>query len=797
MPKTRALLLVSSILAGWLIAPSSQAQQAPAAQAAPTENGGLTDIVVTARKRQESAQSVPVAVTAISARTIEQRDLTSIEKIANATPELSVGHASNGSAAEVTLRGIGSSSTSIGIEQSVATVVDGVYYGQGRVLEEGFFDLAGVEVLKGPQVLFFGKNATAGVISIKTADPTKNWEFKTKADYEFKAQEAQLEGVASGPITDNLGIRVALRGTKAWAGYYENVSRPYTIPATGMTSQPTSSDQPGNREFIGRVTLKYQPTSELTDTLKGSYDYNKSNNSSYNYVAYNCPTGKTALSGYTCGSNFVTHQNNMPAAEAKNFPYSGKDGDLYNNYRSAAVTNTLNYELDKVTLTNVTNFNWNNNKWECACDFDSSANATYATENSSWHAFSNEARALTHFDSPINLMLGVLYQKTKRDFQQYVSVSVSDIPAAGSNQYIDDYKTSYTKGQTISPFAQVIWKLTSQLEVDGGVRYTHETKDSSFEQPYVSPALSSVWVQGRTTLAHQVFNNWSPDLTVTYKPVRDIMVYGAYKTGYKSGGFSNGGIDSVHGNPSQDLVFNPETTHGFEIGVKSTLLNNQLRLNIDAYSYKYHDLQVDFFDSSIYAFQTLTADARTKGVEGDFEFAPRSLAGFNLHGSLNYNDAKYTNFPAAPCYAGETPTEGCNVAGNTRQNLNGVVLGMAPHWTGGLGFTYEASVGSDLKASFNVDTRYSSSYLVQSFGVPASRNASYAVLDAGLRIGAENGNWQFAVIGKNLTNKQYFTGGVDGPGTGSGTGTAGGVGADQLGFGAIPRTVQFQISKNF
>jgi outer membrane receptor protein involved in Fe transport len=181
---------------------------------------------VTARKRVESAQSVPVAVTAISAQTLVQRDITSIEKIAAATPSLTVGHASNGSAAQVALRGIGSSSTSIGIEQSVATVVDGVYYGQGRVLEEGFFDLAGVEVLKGPQVLFFGKNATAGVISIKTADPTPTWQFRTKASYEFKAQQAQLEGVASGPLTDDLGLRVAVRGTKAWGGYYDNVSQP-------------------------------------------------------------------------------------------------------------------------------------------------------------------------------------------------------------------------------------------------------------------------------------------------------------------------------------------------------------------------------------------------------------------------------------------------------------------------------------------------------------------------------------------------------------------------------------------
>src|SRR5688572_21886466 len=139
--------------------------------------GGLEEVIVTARKRAESVQDVPVNVTAITAETIREADLTSLEKLAARTPDFQVGRASNGSGAQLTLRGIGSSSTSIGIEQSVAVVVDGVYYGQGRVINEGFFDLARAEVLKGPQSLFFGKNATAGVISLTTADPGPDPEF--------------------------------------------------------------------------------------------------------------------------------------------------------------------------------------------------------------------------------------------------------------------------------------------------------------------------------------------------------------------------------------------------------------------------------------------------------------------------------------------------------------------------------------------------------------------------------------------------------------------------------------------
>jgi outer membrane receptor protein involved in Fe transport len=801
--------------------PAMAQQATPAANAtagtgaAGTSNGGLTDIIVTARRRVESAQSVPVAVTAISAKTITQRDLTSIEKIAAATPDLTVGHASNGSAAQVTLRGIGSSATSIGIEQSVATVVDDVYYGQGRILEEGFFDLAGVEVLKGPQVLFFGKNATAGVISIRTADPTPDWQYRAKASYEVVGEGGQLEGVISGPINDDLGIRLAVRGAKDWGGYYTNQSRPYTItyplsptPSPAYTSYPTSSDQPGNREILARLTLKYQPTSNLTDTLKVSYDHNKANNSSYNYVAYNCPQGVTQISGYACGFNFVTHQNDMPSEEAQNFPYAN-GGRLYNRYESAAVTNTLKYELPDITVTNVTNYNWNNNRWLCACEFDSSATSVWATENSSWRAFSNELRALTHYHGPINLMVGVLYQRTKRDFAQYVSYSYTNDPSQGANQYLDSAKTSFTDGETVSPFAQVMWQVVPQVELDAGVRYTHETKDSSFGQPYTSAAFIGVWPEGNPlVVAHQTFNNWSPDISLTYKPVRDVMVYGAYKTGYKSGGFSNGGVYSlVSPHPAADFVFNPETVHGFEIGVKSTLLDNQLRLNLDLYSYKYKNLQVDYFNSVQVDFQTLTADASTKGVEMDFEYAPRALAGLNLHGSLNYNDAHYTNFANAPCFGGQSIAEGCNRNADgtpiadggvgVAQDLDGVPLGMAPHWTGSLGVSYETPVSHDLKAGFNIDGRYSSSYLVSGFGEYFSRNPSYALLDIGVHIGAQDDNWTFAIIGKNLTDRQYINGGVDGPLTGSGTGTANAVHADLMGFGAMPRTVQLEITKYF
>ncbi len=807
------LLLTSSLAVQALVVAPALAQSADAAA-----KGGLEEILVTARKRTESVQDVPVNVAAISAATIERQDLTSIEKIASRTPNLNVGRASNGSGAQLTMRGIGSSSTSIGIEQSVAVVVDGVYYGQGRIINEGFFDLAGAEILKGPQALFFGKNATAGVISLKTADPTDDWTVKARVGYEFRAEQAQLEGVVSGPIGENLGLRVAVRGSKMWGGYYRNENPVRNIFYGGnfFESQPVGKG-PGGKELLGRITLQWKPTDRLTATFKFSGSESEVDSSSWNYAAYNCGRADNQLqivSEYSCSKKrFVTHQGKMPVEVAAVTPYAKKNGDLYNRYRSITATSNIVYEMDDVNLTWVTNYNWNNNRWTCACDYQTNTFGVHATENSSFKAFSSEFRALTTYDGPVNMMVGAYYQKTKRKFDQWVSFGISDNgAAAGSNRYIDAWKNSQTDGETIAAFGQVTWKMMPTVELAAGVRYSRETKDSYFVQPFISPAFSTLWGTNRTTYGDQTFSNWSPEATISWKPTEDVLVYGAYKTAFKSGGFSNGGIDSLApgADPNVDLLFNQEKAEGFEAGIKTELFDRQLRLNLGAYSYAYKNLQVDFFNSTIIAFQTLTANARTKGVELEFEYAPRSVEGLSLRGSVNWNKARYTKFPAAPCYGGQTPAEGCNLildAGayrpivgaevGQRQRLTGAPLSVAPKWVGNLGVSYDTPVGGGLVAGISVDTRFSSSYLVSGFGAKNSRQKSYNMIDASIRVGSEDERWELAVIGKNLANKLYIAGVVDGPNTGAGTGTPAGIHSDQLGFGNLPRTVMVQATTKF
>ncbi|WP_231958271.1 TonB-dependent receptor [Novosphingobium resinovorum] len=771
--------------------------------------GGLNDIVVTARRRAESLQDVPVAVTALSAETLERYDMTSLEKISTQTPQFTIGRSSNGSGAQLTLRGIGSSSTSIGIEQSVAVVVDGVYYGQGRVINEGFLDLDGVEVLKGPQSLFFGKNATAGVISLRTADPTSTPEFKAKLGYEFRAKELVGEFVGSGPLTDTLGLRVAVRASNMWGGYFRNAGVDKTYNTTDIATGVTTShfapaydgDNPGNKELLGRVTLVWDPGNDFKFTVKANGSTSKNNNNSWNYVPFGCVGGTYETNPLIkCEKKFQVYQNYFPEDLAGTNPWSRDDGALYNKYSSWAVTGTAEYALKDVDITWVNNFNRNTNQWACDCTFVSSSSAAApSTERSLFHAFSSELRAQTKFDGPINLLAGAYYQKTHRNHRQTGSFgNVSDSTAPAEYEYLGYFKHSETHGETLSAYGQATWKILSNLEAAAGVRYIHETKDSYLVQPYVNAALQFLFPENKTIAADQTFNNWSPEATLTWKPTDDVTVYGAYKTAYKSGGFSNSGFVSAGTVPS-DVAFKPEKARGFEVGIKTKLVDNQLRLNFDVYSYKYTDLQVDFFNPATFAFITTNAGAaRTRGVELEFEFAPYAVPGLNLHGSINYNKARYLEY-IAPCYGGQTAAQGCNTVFQPNpdspaapgQDLSGAPTAVAPRWTGSFGIGYETDIGTGTKLGATIDTRYSSSYLASSFAHPLSGQAKYLTVDGTIRVKFDDERFELALIGKNLTNQFIVGGAIDGPNTGT-TRIA-----DQIGFVNLPRTVQLQASVRF
>lgn len=815
--------------------------------------GGIEQIVVTARKRVETSQDVPVAVTAISPAQMARYDLSSLERVAAQTPSFSIGRSPSGSGATLVLRGIGSNTTSIGLEQSVAVIVDGIYYGQGRTINEGFFDLARLEILKGPQALFFGKNATAGVVSITTADPGYELEVIARAGYEFTAQQIIGEAIVSTPLTDTLGVRIAARASKTYDGYFDNIGtranyRTFDDVVAPPIDNPSDhfSEVAGEgrqKEFYIRGTLKWEPSDELTATLKANFGDNRNNNPGAGSVFYTCATLANGMEVAAknplipCRGWFKSSANRIPTDIAVTMPFANDDGALGNQYRSWAVTGIISYSLaDSLDLTWSNNYQHNRNRWQFDADSISAQNfptppgvnpplpGIFATENSTWRALSSELRLLSTFDSPFNFMIGGYFDDTKRVYEAFTASGGLENSAATPSfrRYLANSKDSQTDGRTLAAFGQAIVTPIDEVEITAGVRYTHEEKDSYFLQPYSHPirVAQQVFVPGLTLPSSQEFSDWSPEATIRYQPLPDINIYAAYKTGYKSGGFSNSGILSglafnpPGGSPAIALStfeFEPETAEGFEAGIKTLLLDRQLRFNVTGYTFKYEDLQLDFFRSDVFAFVTINAgSARTKGIEAELEFAPYDVEGLNIRSSINYNRTRYGS-AIAGCWGGQTIAQGCNLvfvgpgeedvrplapgdAAANRQNLAGLPTANAPKWTGTLGVTYERDFGTSLTGGISVDARYSDDYLTSAFGNPFTRQDSYVNLDASIRVGTQDDRWLLTLIGKNLTDKWYATGGTDAPNTGSGTGTATGVRADQIGFATLPRTVQLQLT---
>jgi iron complex outermembrane receptor protein len=313
----------------------------------------------------------------------------------------------------------------------------------------------------------------------------------------------------------------------------------------------------------------------------------------------------------------------------------------------------------------------------------------------------------------------------------------------------------------------------------------------------VNPFLAGLYAANERLSAHQFFRNVSPEATLSWKPTPATMLYAAFRTGYKSGGFSNSADDVVNSAGVEDLTFKPETVQGAEVGVKATLADRTLRVNANLYHYRFADLQVEFFNAQNFALISTNAGAAiSEGVELEVEYLPPVLRGVSLHGSVNYNVAQYQRF-IGPCYTGQTQAQGCDITGPppdraALQDLRDKPTADSPKWTGTIGADYEWPVGAGVALGGSVDVRFSSRYSVSPFAQPWDVQSSYASVDAAVRLRAVG--WEVALIGKNLTNRFIVAYATDLPSTGSAPGGIVGQFADQYAVFAPARTVLLQLT---
>ncbi|MBI1181478.1 MAG: TonB-dependent receptor [Alphaproteobacteria bacterium] len=766
----------------------------------------IEQIIVTTRKKAENLEQVPVAATAFTMKDLERYNTDNLEKLSTLTPSLTIVASSSGSGGAIYLRGIGTPSTSAGFEQAVSINLDGIAISRGNAVQQGYFDMAHVEVLKGPQSLYYGKNSPGGIISIRSADPGDSFEALARLGYEFTSREVYGEAIVSGPINDKVGARLAVRGTGS-SGFMHN-DAPYRAGADPLGFDIPGADQKrvgGKEQFLGRLTLTFKPTDRFDANLKVSGTTFTDDGAGSLIQLRSCPVGGHAqpIFGVSdpaedCVLNKHMSRSSAPPEIVVDWP-DAKGGKIYTDYHSILASLTMNQRFDKVTVSSVTGYYYFKTKYFDNYDFSGSGQV-FAGEDTKYTAISEELRANTTFDGPFNLLAGVYYQNTALRFEN--SSRIAPLPPDPRNgKYHSWERPTRTDGETWSIFGEATINVTDQIELAGGARWTRETKDSSMYNAFVHAYLAALFLpEGQAITDHFVDDNVSPQVTLTWRPNRDLTFYGAYKTGYKSGGFSNG-YTLVAGSTADDANFDSEKAQGGEIGAKMSLLDNSMRLNLAAYRYTYKNLQVNVFDAASTSFKVENAAAaRTTGLDVDLLYAPPSVDGLTIRGAYNFNKGVYTNFIGA-CYAGQTPAQGCTELPNngvpTSQDMSGVPLIFAPRHSGNVGFTYDWAVGNLFRATLATDLRFTSSYETEGLNRPDGRQKGFVTLDASLTLYDDGHGWEFKLIGQNLTNKYYSVGGGDRPLTGSGTGTAAGVPADLDATIASPRQIGVQVTVHF
>lgn len=739
----------SMIVACWI---------SPAAAQHANQSASIEDIIVTARKRDESSISVPVVITAVGAAEIDRRAINGLDAVARLVPGLIIGEGGGtAQGGNIVIRGVSGADTNTFAEQAVSFNVDGVQIARASVRRLGQFDAQQIEVLKGPQTLFFGKNSPGGVISIRSADPTDRLEAKLQGGYEFNAHEFRGEGFISAPIADGLGVRFAAYGShlRGWIKNEVPESSPF---------RPDHEWGPQSREYAGRLTLKYDKGGDFNARLKLSYSHMKGDAATWNFQLVDCPLGAPQPLSFptpdNCTRDDRTYVGDDNGAFANVDP-RGRDGKSFMKLEQFLGSLELNYNpSDDITVTSVTGVY--NSTWSSSGNFTQSYNpATLFTSNFDplrFRELSEEVRVSSSFDGPVNFMFG--------GFAQDSSSLVDQLGLLNTNAPIAALAYHYEqKGRAYSGFGQLLWKVVPTFELSLGGRYSYERKVMKLAQ--VGPGTSPILVTVNPAQPKLEFNDFSPEITGTWRPSNDLTVFGSYRRGFLSGGFNAGGEQF-------DNIYRPQTTKGFEAGVKARLLDGALRANLSAYSYKVDDLQTTVTVQGVISELRNAAAARVKGLEFDFNYRT-PLEGLSLTGALAYTHARYKDYIAS-CYRGQSAPDCQNrispITGlpALSQDLAGRQMLRAPDWSGNAGFLFERPVSSGLKLGLSGDMSFTSAYFTDATLKPRSREHSFQLFNASVRVADADDKWEVALIGNNLTNKYYFVRSSDRPFTGTAPG---------------------------
>ncbi|NIB41778.1 TonB-dependent receptor [Pseudomaricurvus alkylphenolicus] len=708
----------------------------------------LEEIIITAQKREQNLQGVPVSVSAISGDQILESGIKDLTALSSYVPNLKIseGPAENG----VYIRGLGSGENQ-GFEQSVGMFVDGVYAGKARQFQAPFLDVGSVEVLRGPQGTLYGKNTIAGSITITSARPTDTLEASILTEYEFEEGSQTTEAVLSGPLAENLTGRIALRHSET-DGFIDNTLQ--------------NDEEMNSNVQTGRVSLLWTPLNKLD-------------------VFFKYENGETETAGK---NNRVI---DATAAQMVAYTFFDPDFDIDEYQRSTSDAETMKIDSESFTLNVTYDFgsheltsNLAYSTFEANDIFDtdfSPADVISVALNQEYQQISQELRLTSALGEKFDYIAGFYYQKSEFNTDRLLGVGTSTAALArnpvlaglgytGTSAGTTGFNSQFFQdSETYAIFGSLSWHQTEDITWTLGLRYSSENKEanrsllvseylgtSAQTNPAAILDMNILGIYTHSVSGEHTDKNVSPSLKLQYDVSGNVMLYASLSKAFKSGGYSEPGLTgdddgeySPAGTPTT-FSFDQEEALAFELGGKTTLLNGSAVLNFALFNTEYDDLQVSTYDGLSFVVGN-AAKAISRGVEVDGMV--RLSESLTMSGSMAYLDARYDEFPDTNCTYEQlllSPV-GCT------QDLGGETLANAPKWTVNMAIEHVTPLSSNLELMSRIDVNYTDDQYLASDLDERSLQVDFTLVNARLALSNAEGSWEVALLGKNLTGEEYFT----------------------------------------
>jgi iron complex outermembrane recepter protein len=802
--------LIALVAAGALLAPEVAAAQAQnQAQPQPSRSGTVEEVVVTAGKREQSLQDVPVSVAVVTGETIKDLAITNLDELSLYVPGFVVQE--GGEQTGISIRGFGAS-LNFGIDQSVGLFIDEIYAGRERQFRGTFLDVERIEVLKGPQGTLFGKNTIAGAVTMTTGTPTHDPSLSVRGEYGPVTNRRAIEAVANGPIIrDVLAGRLAVRMSSD-DGYMYNTL--------------TNEDEEQEDDKVLRATLLWTPTDALR--VRAKYEW-----SEYDRIGRHFQVSE--ISGFAVGRPLSTSPTTLlplptrldvgAASNLNIYRFYDPRFDFGLDYTTSKQRETshvvsrggaldISYDLGFATLRAITGYSG----YESEDGRDVDWNPTpflYEPISQEFESWSQEIRLVSDVGEKFDYIAGLYWfrsdffvdRRTDIDINLFINPAVSSPNFRWSN-----LRFLKQTAETRAVYAQGTWHFTPNLHLTGGLRWMTETKtaEDKFDRAefgtdrFLDPknpadaALIAIGQALAPAIAAQAHHNFgerteehvTPEARLSWDANEDMMFYASYAKGYKGGGFNSQSISPA----GEDQTFRPEKSTAYELGGKLRLLDRTMNINFAIFRQNFEDLQLSIWQGSGFILTNAGA-ARSQGIEGDvvWQVDDRVRVSF----AATAIDAVYTesvfvacnigqlNFGQPGCFLIPAPTPTNPAAQRPVQDFNGKRFAPKLSWTAGA--SYLQPIGSSLELALRTDVKYRAK---GEFALdPTIVQPSYIEVDLGARLypADPDGRWSLGLTVTNVLDKRRYFYEFEAPAQ---TGT-------RIGFPAPPRRAVINFTYDF